>query len=160
MRWFCCVPVAWCCLGLIHYCLTRNLLLTSRLPPIACSIHCIFTGGVAHRPKMAVGSPLMPLWGVLRGTYRLFYSALFPCVVKATFEFLVQILTSQRTGSFRVDPERCNQKLSFKSKTWYRTLLRHSRLRIQHCYCSGLSYCYGVGSVLGPETACCQHSQK
>ena len=36
-----------------------------------------------------------------------------------------------------------------------------SRLRIQHCYCSSSSHCYGSGSIPDPGTStCCRCSQK
>ena len=40
-------------------------------------------------------------------------------------------------------------------------LLWHSRLRIQHCHCSSLGLCYGVGSIPGRENfTCCGWAKK
>ena len=37
----------------------------------------------------------------------------------------------------------------------------HSELRIQHCHCSSLSYCCGMGLIPGQGTStCCEHGQK
>ena len=39
--------------------------------------------------------------------------------------------------------------------SWY------SGLRIQHCHCSSLSHCCGMGSISSPRTlACCRYGQK
>ena len=43
----------------------------------------------------------------------------------------------------------------------FEVLLWWSRLRIQHCHCSSLGHCRGLGSIPGPGTfKCHRHSQK
>lgn len=97
--------------GLIHFCLTRNLPATIRVSPIFCNFQQVYSLIKLPRvPKQDTGSPTV-LLGWAQGCL---YTVL-PCASPFYSEAHIWIIGSnaflQKTGNFRMDPRKKQLKL-------------------------------------------------